>query len=348
VFLVFWGFVHGIARAEPAPGDVATAQALFDEGKRLMGESRFAEACPKLAESQRLDPAGGTLLALGLCHEGEGKTASAWAEFTEALSQSRIDKRADRESAASSHIRSLEPRLTRVRVVVTKESTGLEVRRNEALIGPAQWSTPLPIDPGDYVFEAHAPGKRSWRATIPIRGEGATVDVTIPPLEDAPVVVARKPSASESGPSSADHTHEPPRHGGSQDSGSSPGLLLSGIAFGGGIIATGIGVGFGMSANSQWSDARAKCPGGVCPDEASKKLGSDAGHAADIATAMFVVGGVALAAAVILYVTAPSSSDGSAQPAMASSRRSTATGRSVQLLPVVTAEGGGVVLGGRL
>ncbi|HVH46275.1 MAG TPA: hypothetical protein VM925_28235, partial [Labilithrix sp.] len=105
------------AGAQPSGQDAATAQALFDEGKRLMGQGKYAEACPKLIESQRIDPGGGTLFAIALCHEGEGKTATAWAEFTSALAEARRDRRADREAAAAEHIRALESKLTRVRVV---------------------------------------------------------------------------------------------------------------------------------------------------------------------------------------------------------------------------------------
>src|SRR5437016_5866261 len=84
---------EGGARAQG--GEVAAAQALFDEAKNLMQQGRYAEACPKFAESQRLDHAGGTTLALALCLEGEGRTATAWAEFNEALTEARHDKRAD-------------------------------------------------------------------------------------------------------------------------------------------------------------------------------------------------------------------------------------------------------------
>jgi hypothetical protein len=61
-------------------------------------EGRVSDACPKFEESHRLDPSGGTILNLALCHEKEGKLARSWSEFNEASAFARRDYRADREA----------------------------------------------------------------------------------------------------------------------------------------------------------------------------------------------------------------------------------------------------------
>src|SRR5580704_7378268 len=76
----------GVARADDGSGK-AIAEALFDDGKALLEQGQTAEACAKFTSSQQLDPQIGTLLFLATCHETDGKTATAWAEFHEGLAQ---------------------------------------------------------------------------------------------------------------------------------------------------------------------------------------------------------------------------------------------------------------------
>lgn len=64
----------GGARAEDKP-DTARASALFAEGRRLMAVGDFGAACPKLAESQALDPQPDTALDLGICYEKASELA---------------------------------------------------------------------------------------------------------------------------------------------------------------------------------------------------------------------------------------------------------------------------------
>src|SRR5262245_41031428 len=99
------------ARAEEPSTPTALAETPFQTAKKLMADGDFVHACPKLAESQRLDPGGGTVLTLALCHEGEGKTATAWAEFNEARALAVRDGQKDREIVAREHTAALEPKL---------------------------------------------------------------------------------------------------------------------------------------------------------------------------------------------------------------------------------------------
>src|SRR5258706_1569998 len=75
--LVAWGTAAGQT-------DPVVARALFDEGRRLAGEGKYSQACPKLEESQKLDPGLGTLFGLADCLEHVGRTASAWSRFRDA------------------------------------------------------------------------------------------------------------------------------------------------------------------------------------------------------------------------------------------------------------------------
>ena len=49
-----------------------------------MAAGNTAEACARFAESYRFEASSGTLINLALCHEKEGKIATAWAEYRDA------------------------------------------------------------------------------------------------------------------------------------------------------------------------------------------------------------------------------------------------------------------------
>src|SRR5437762_12184782 len=107
-------------------GDAAAAEALFREGRALMDAGNYAAACPELEESYSQDPGTGTLLALGICQEHAGHTASAWATYAEVATRAKADGRADREQAAREHMAALDPKLSHLTIEVDASSSGVQ------------------------------------------------------------------------------------------------------------------------------------------------------------------------------------------------------------------------------
>ena len=89
------------ARAQPNPEAKAAAEALFDEGRRLKGDGKFSEACPKFEESQKMAPGMGTLYNLADCYEHLGKLASAWTFYIEAAGAAQVAGQKDRADFAA-------------------------------------------------------------------------------------------------------------------------------------------------------------------------------------------------------------------------------------------------------
>lgn len=185
------------AHAEPSPDDKALATMLFQDGRMLLAAGKMAEACLKFAESQRLDPGGGTLLNLALCHEREGRLARSWSEYKEAANVARRDGRRDRESEAILHIEALEPRLSRLTIVVPAgtQVDGLVIERDGQKVGPGAWSTAIPVDGGPHTVRATAPGREPFATTI-LMGIEADHQVVEIPVLATPVVVVSSPRES--------------------------------------------------------------------------------------------------------------------------------------------------------
>src|SRR6266446_4742742 len=121
--------------------DKSLAQALFNEGKRLMDSKQYAQACPKFADSQKLDPGVGTLLNLAVCYEKNGQTASAWAAYDEAASAAKGAGQADREKYARERAAALAPLLAKLTITVPQASAidGLTITRDGVTLPSSAW-----------------------------------------------------------------------------------------------------------------------------------------------------------------------------------------------------------------
>jgi hypothetical protein len=277
----------GTARAEePAPA--ARAETLFQAGRQLMREGRYAEACPKLEESQRLDPAPGTRLNLADCWERAGRTASAQREFLAVAAEAETQGEKDRAEIARSRAKQLEIKLTKLALMVPAEArvAGLQIFRNSVLVAEADWSKPQPIDPGSFVIEARAPGRRTYKSEFALPGDAATHNLTIPLLVSNSGPAVGSPATEESSTTRAEWLQR-------------GGIGLAGL----GVVGVTLGTAFGVRAVKLYDRSRDQ---GCNEDDdctpqalATRDAAVDAGN---VSTVSFIVGSALLVGGAGLYV----------------------------------------------
>ncbi len=172
----------GEARADGGQ-DAAMAEALFQDGRTLLAQGRTSEACGKFASSERIDPQIGTMLFLASCHQAEGKTATAWGEYSTALAALQRAPDPRREAYARQQIAALATKLSRLVLTTRAPVAGLAVQVDAHSLDAATLGTPLPVDAGPHTIVASAPLYRAWSATVDVADGPIDVELTIPPLE---------------------------------------------------------------------------------------------------------------------------------------------------------------------
>ncbi len=280
----------------------ATAAAVlaYDEAEALMAQGRVRDACPRYAESHRLDPQLGTLLHLAECLERNGQSASAWSRFREAAELA--EKRGDpRQELATQRATALVPRLSKIRINVAPGSEPT-VDRDSVVIGKPLWGTALPTDPGLHRVTAMAPGHKPWSVIVEVKADASTTTVEVPPLQPEGTPVAAVAAAAPPPAQPAAQPAQPPAQPAQPPDESKSSARWSALLVGGaGLVGVGIGTYFGVHSMSLKDDASGHCDGNLC-DAEGVGLKEDAIAAGNVSTAAFIIGGAALAAGVVMWV----------------------------------------------
>jgi hypothetical protein len=309
-----------------------------------MEKGRFAEACPKLQESLRIDPGMGTQFNLAHCWEQLGLTASAWGLFLDVAAAAESSGQGKRERAARKRAAALEPKLSRLRIDVVAPAPGMKILRAGEEVGQGAWDTAVPIDPGTYQIEASAPDKHTWAGEVVVEKPGETASIEVPALQDLepPVVEAPEPEPAPAPVAIA-----------MEDQGSGAGrtvatLALSAVAVGG--IATGVV--FALQSKNETDAAKKLCTGGdngaTCArgqdvpgfDGGSSERDEALAHRDNAQRAALIsyvglgVGGAALVGTTILLLTGSGDDDGEET-------------RDAQLAPVLGPEFAGLSVSGQ-
>jgi hypothetical protein len=299
--------------------EVTQADGLFQEGKALLDANRTAEACERLAQSFRLEPALGALGMLAFCHEKQGRLATALREYRKTAELARQAHDATRESVARERMEALASRVSTIRVDVPAPPPDLVVTIAGDVVVESDWGKPLEVDPGEVMIIASAPHHVSWTKVASLTAERASLIIEVPLLPALPLA-AIAPSARLYPASQAP---EPPARS----------LALPIIAFGLGAIGIAAGAGLGIAAWSKNQESNRHCDASNACDPEGGRQRDRARTTGTLSNIAFGVGVAGLSAGAVLlwYGARPS-------PA-------TSTGR-IGVEPVISAKSAMVNVGG--
>lgn len=291
--------VLGLPRLAAAE-DTTHADETFHAGRELMKDGKLAEACPKFEESQRADPASGTLLALAYCQELSGLLASAHANYLAAAELAAKEGQADRQKAAGERAEALQKRVSTLTIVVPAElskQAGLRIKRDGIDLDRTAYNASMPLNGGTHSVEVTAPGRERWAGVVTLQVEADHKTLQLPELAaespsfielSAPVRTKAAVPAPPIESPAARHLRQ-----------TSVGLGLASV------VGVGLGVTFGLAAKSR-NDASNR--DGHCDNTGCDAYGAErrraALDAAQVATWSFVAAGALGATAIVLYFKA--------------------------------------------
>lgn len=288
----------GASAAAPGQGSgdpkAAHAVELFNEGKTAADQGDYTSACPKFAESARLDARVGTLARLGECEEKLGHLVAARTHWGQArdLARKTHDARADHAQREYTRIDALTPklRLTFDGQPPPDFSATIDADRVDA----SGLGTPIPVEPGAHAVRATATGKAPFSSSVVTAADGATTNVPIV-LAEPTVAVAPTPDGRPAQPTPPPAPAEPGWNGGKTAA-----VVVGAV----GVVGLGLGGAFGGLTFSEWASAKHDCGGGCASTSPAANEKSKATTYAAVSDVGFAAGGAAIVGAGILWFTA--------------------------------------------
>ena len=279
-----------LAGAQPPPSsDLASeAERLADQGFDAYRAGRYAEAIDRFRQADAKVHAPPFVLYLARSHEKLGRWTDA-ARLYETIVSEVLDSSAPApfraaQDDARRELQALRPRIPRLRVVLTGQPTEVTIDARQVAADEAR--SGVAVDPGAHTITARWPSGEARRSVT--LAERAALAVDLAPPSDATTAPA-------------------PASGGRGS------LLPAGIAFGFGGVGAVVGSVAGLMALGDASELKSRCVEGRC--NPSDEPLRDSGRAkATVSTVGFVLGGIGVAAGVVLLVVRPGASSSTANP----------------------------------
>lgn len=277
--------------ASSAYGQTAEAKAeeLFNKAVELSEQRNYAEACPLLAESHKLDPRASTMFALADCERLGGKIASAVEHFRAYLKEydvmkSDVRKRhGQRANSAKGYIKSLEPQLPMLKMSFFSGIPDEFVLTIDGkVIHRISLDKDFPVDPGDHLIVVQVPGRTDSTQRISIANkEKKNIDLVVGPVAA-------------------------PNDDGDESRGTSPRKKIGFIVLGTGAAGLIFGGVMGGLAVGKKNIVDEHCTGLNCDADGFDAVNQGRTFG-NLSTVGFAAGGVLAAVGAVLIITAPKS-----------------------------------------
>ncbi len=288
-----------LAASAHAQQDPAAAESLFRDAKAAEQRGDFKTACARFAESQRLDPAAGTLLNEADCEEHLGALAAAWGHFVEARDQ--LPKGDDRLPYTQQRVAALDRRVPHVIVRLPPGAPpGSRVLRGSIEIGPAALGVPLAVDPGPLALTLLVPGQPPATLNL-VLDEGMTRDIVLELHTAPPVASPAAPAVASSPAPSASATRS--TDAGTPSSTGDTKRTLGWVVGGVGVAGLALGTITGIMAMGDASTVKGDCNAGACQHQSGVDAASAGKTASLLSTVGFVGGAACTGVALYLLLT---------------------------------------------
>jgi hypothetical protein len=287
--------------------DTDRAEKLFAEASAFVAAGKYAEACPRFEESQRLDGALGTQYNLALCFEKIGKLGGAWKNLRAVERLAHATGKTGREEAARQRMAGLRRRVSHLVLSAVDPDTTIKVDGERA--ERDTWDF-YPVDPGEHLVEAAAPTKESWRTRVTIGAvapdrDGIERAVRVPALATHVVTVTKETSNARR----------------------TAGLVIGGI----GVVSLGVAAGTGVMILRYKAIADDRCTP-TCADASARSAVATGKTLVPINDVAWGAGIVGVGVGAFLLLT---------------SRGSKPAAGIAWITPAIGPDGGGAAVGGR-
>lgn len=271
----------------PIAAHAQDADKLFKEARKLVESGDYTHACPLFEQSERLEPAPGTLLNLADCEKNLGHLVDAQEHYR--LAASGFPRNDPRRAFCAKKADELDARIAHLTLrLAPGVPDGTAVSRGGVAV--TDFGKSIAIDPGATSIVVTAPGRVDRPYPLTVK-DGDSIDLTVQPGDVAQERVEVKTEIV---------TREVPAASSSSSPLRSVGIVVASV----GVASLAAGIVSGVMALDRANTVKSDCntTTNVCSNPAGYGAAADGRVLSPLSTATFIAGGVLLAAGAVFFV----------------------------------------------